>query len=141
MKLKGYGTWIALGAGVVALYAWYRSRSGLPVWPIRAAAPRPPGGVYAEAPGPNRPPSGPVVLPAPGGRTINDPDIVRARGAAAGSGSRAVCSQRWIKTIDPPYYGFCVDESTLNYWNSVAGSTAQYATSDDVKRILGGMLR
>lgn len=132
---KKYLTWIALGVGVVGLWWFYRSRQGLSLIPGRGQPPPPPAGGYAQGSGP-----GTIVLPrnpVPSGTSINDPAIVAARGAATGSGSRALCGLRWIKTVDGPYYGLCVSENDLNRWNAMAGGLANTATTAQVKSTLG----
>ena len=125
--------WIALGVGVIGLWWFYRSRKGLSLLPGRSPAA---AGPYAQGNGP-APPVLPGPAPAPGTRTINDPDIVAARGTATGPLSRSACSRRWIKTIDGPYYGLCVDDATLARWNSIAGALATTATTAQVKSTLG----
>lgn len=125
-------TWIVLGLGVVGLWWFYRSRRGLPVLPGMGSSTPVRGSAGPTTQG------SPAPAPAPSGsRTINDPDIVAARGAATGSGSRAACGLRWIKTIDGPYYGLCVDEATLGRWNAIAGGAALTATTAQVKATLG----
>ena len=111
-----------LGAGAIALWIWYRSRTGASLLPSTN---------YAQG-------AGPTAQGFGGTRPdINDPNIVAARGAYTGPGSRFQCAGRWIKTVDGPAYGVCATDADFGLWTSRATSDQQrYATTQLVAQIL-----
>lgn len=111
-------TWIVAGAGAVALFLWYRSRSGS-------------SGFGASLAGQGA--AGSTLPNLSFGGTSNgavSPDNLaqheaarnRARNEATGPQSRGAClyPMRWIDTETGPYFGFCVTQAMFDQWVRVS---------------------
>jgi hypothetical protein len=115
---------LVAGVGGLALWWFYRSRQGLPLFSGVA-------GVTGNS----------TVIPAarlePGsGPSPDDPTIVAARGAA-GAQLRCIRPNRFIKTIDPPNYGICVTQAEFDAWNASPGAQIWSTRDADVLAFLG----
>jgi hypothetical protein len=121
---------LVAGVGGLALWWFYRSRQGLPILPSGVA------GIVGTG-------GSPAVIPTsrtqPGsGPSPDDPQIVAARGAATGPLSHKACARpnRFIKTVDGPYYGYCVSQAEFDAWNASPGAQIWSTRNADVTAFL-----
>jgi hypothetical protein len=106
--MKDRTQWIIAAAAAAGLYLWYRSRQAANAPAVLAGQGTTNSGIVDTSGTGQR---NPYIEPSEQTR-------LNLRNAARGAGSRASCPfpGRWIDTITPPYYGFCVDNTTFGRW-------------------------
>jgi len=140
--MKNKKIFLIAGLGAIALYAFYRYRSGLSIFPGFGSALAGQGTTGSTLPNGSLVGSGSTNLPQVPVQTISESERIRLRNAATGPLSRGQClfpTCRWIDTQTAPYYGVGVNQTTFNRWLS-SGYTFpgdSQPTLDFVKRALG----
>jgi hypothetical protein len=140
--MKNKKVWLIVGVGALGLYAFYRYRKGLSIFPSLGGLLA--GQGTAGSGTANTGFTGQTNLPQVPAQTMSEDERIRLRNAATGPGSRGQCifPRRWIDTQTAPYYGLCVDQATFTRWLNMGNVTNpllgnNQPTLDFVRRALG----
>ncbi len=138
--MKNKKALLILGIGALGLYAFYRYRKGLPIFPGFGSAL---GGQGTAGSGTvNGSFGGTTNLPQVPVQTMSETERIRLRNMATGPLSRGQClinvdGRRWIDTQTAPYYGLCVTQANFTRWINSGYNSDSQPTLDYVKRFLG----
>jgi hypothetical protein len=140
--MKNKKVFLILGIGAIGLYAFYRYRKGLSIFPSFGGT-LAGQGTAGSGGSTNGAFVGQTNLPQVPVQTMSESERIRLRNLATGPSSRGQClignGCRWIDTQTAPYYGIGVNQATFTKWMN-AGYTFpgdSNPTLDFVKRALG----
>jgi hypothetical protein len=120
---KDQKTYLLLGGGALALFAWYQyRRTGSFSFGSLLGGQGTAGSGSLNTSFSGSSPGGTV---GGGSSSISESERLRLRALATGAGSRGVClfPARWIDTSTAPYYGLCVSQANFDKWVRTAGWT------------------
>lgn len=142
MKANTKTLLIIAGVGAIGLYAFYRYRKGLSIFPGFGTALAGQGTQGSVLPNTSFGGNAPNLPPVPT-QTFSEAERLARRNAATGPLSRSQCNIangcRWIDTQTGPYYGLGVSQTNFTRWLNMSftfpGDTSP--TNDFVKAALG----
>jgi len=143
--MKKHKVLIIVGVGALGLYAFYRYRRGLPIFPGFGSALAGQGTAGSNSVNPSFGGStggNTVNLPTVPAQTMSEAERIRLRNLGTGPLSRSQClinvdGRRWIDTQTAPYYGLCVTQANFTRWMNSGYNSNSQPTLDYVKRFLG----
>ncbi len=138
--MKKHKTLLILGIGAIGLYAFYRYRKGLPIFPGFGSGLAGQGTAGSNSVNPSF--GGTTSLPQVPVQTMTEAERIRLRNMATGPLARGSClinvdGRRWIDTQTAPYYGLCVTQANFTRWLNSGYNSDSQPTLDYVKRFLG----